>query len=308
MEKSGLSLSKMTVPLIVMTAFWGLAVVLWQASGYIQPLIMFGYIGTSIGLGLGLYAALPRKRKPVGRRLALILVGSGLFGGVAVLGGENMQLEGFFFALLGGVFQAALMHYLIAKIVGPLLFGRLWCGWACWTVMVLDLLPFQRTPGRLPERWGWLRYIHFFASLALALGLWYGIGFKNGAVGNTAVIWFVAGNLLYYALGIGLAYRLKDNRAFCKYICPVTLPLKLISRFALLKVGGSAGQCTGCQACTQACPMDIRVSDYTRAGRRVLSTECTLCQTCISACPQEALKLSVGFDLGGEEKLRYIKP
>jgi hypothetical protein len=36
--------------------------------------------------------------------------------------------------------QAAVVHYLIAKVFGPMLFGRIWCGWACWTVMVLDLL------------------------------------------------------------------------------------------------------------------------------------------------------------------------
>jgi ferredoxin-type protein NapH len=47
-------------------------------------------------------------------------------------------------------------------------------------------------------------------------------------------IWIIVGNLLYYAVGIGLAYALKDNRAFCKYVCPVTVPLKITSRFSLL--------------------------------------------------------------------------
>ena len=39
-------------------------------------------------------------------------------------------------------------------------------------------------------------------------------------------------NLLYYIVGISLAYALKDNRAFCKYICPVTVFLKPASYFA----------------------------------------------------------------------------
>jgi hypothetical protein len=52
------------------------------------------------------------------------------------------------------------------------------------------------------------------------------------------------------------------------------------------------------------CPMDINIPAYTDCSRRVLSTECTLCQTCISACPTEALRLSVGFDMGGEENFR----
>jgi len=34
-----------------------------------------GYIGTSLGVGIGPYEMLPRKKKPVGRRLAQFLFG-----------------------------------------------------------------------------------------------------------------------------------------------------------------------------------------------------------------------------------------
>jgi ferredoxin-type protein NapH len=294
----------MILPAVVALAFWCLAIGLWLGTGNWQPLFLFGYIGTSLSIGLGLYAGLPRARKPFGRRVALFLVGIFLFGFVALMNAENMQIEGLFFGLLGGVFQAAVMHYLIAKIAGPALFGRLWCGWACWTVMVLDLLPFQRSPGRLPGRWGWLRCAHFGLSFGLVAVLFFGFGYRGGAVGSAAILWFLGGNLLYYAAGIGMAYALKDNRAFCKYLCPITLPLKLTSRFALLRVKADAERCTGCKACTHACPMDIDIPAYTEHGRRVLSTECTLCQTCISACSTGALKVSFGLDVGGEEILR----
>ena len=275
---------KMLVPLAVMLVFWSLATVLWQSTGQIMALFFFGYIGTSVGLGLGLYAALPKKKKPLGRRLALFLVGIFLFGFAAIVGQENMQIEGLFFGLLTGVFQAAVIHYLIAKVFGPLLFGRLWCGWACWTVMVLDLLPFKRPSGRLPGHWGWLRYLHFGLSLTLVLVLVFVVGFRGGATGSIAVMWFIAGNILYYAVGIGLAYALKDNRAFCKYICPVSVPLKVTSRFSLLKIGGTGRECNDCGACAKMCPMDVRIPEYIRNGQRVLSTECSLCQTCITVC------------------------
>lgn len=68
-RQEGFSIRKMWVPAVVMLAFWALGIVAWQSSGYLQPLLVFGYIGASIGLGLGLYPALPRKRKPLGRRL-----------------------------------------------------------------------------------------------------------------------------------------------------------------------------------------------------------------------------------------------
>jgi polyferredoxin len=278
---------------------WG-----FLASGYVQPLIMFGYIGTALGVGLGLYAALPKKQKPVGRRLTLFLVGLALIGIAIFMSRENVQIEGALFGLLTGVVQMGVIHYLIAKIVGPLLFGRMWCGWACWTVMVLDLLPFTRPSGRLPGKWGWLRYLHFGLSLAVVLVLVYVVGFTDGATGGIAVAWFIVGNLLYYGVGIGLAYALKDNRAFCKYVCPVSVPLKLTSRFSLLKIGHGVGQCNDCDACEKLCPMDVRVSDYILNDQRVLSTECSLCQTCITVCPQDALKLSFGFDMGGQDLLR----
>jgi polyferredoxin len=298
------AIKKLTVPGSVMLVFVFLGIVLWQSTGYIQPLFFFGYIGVAVGLGLGLYAALPKKHKPKGRRLSLILVGSFLFVIGALLGEENSQLEGFFFGLLAGVVQMAVIHYFIAKILGPVVFGRLWCGWACWTVMILDLLPFTRPSGRLPGRWGWLRYLHFGLSLSLVLLFYLGFGYTSGAAGRTAILWFIVGNVLYYVIGVVLAYALKDNRAFCKYVCPIVVPLKLTSRFSLLKIGHSTGQCNDCDACEKLCPMDIRISDYILNGQRVLSTECSLCQTCITVCAQDALRLSFGLDRGGRELLR----
>lgn len=302
--KTTLDFKKLIVPGVVLLAFWGIALWGYLASGYTKPLIMFGYIGTSLGIGLGLYGILPKRQKPLGRRLTLFLVGLFLLGFAIFLGHENSQLEGFFFGLLTGVVQMGVIHYLIAKLCGPLLFGRLWCGWACWTVMVLDLLPFKRPAGRLPGKWGWLRYLHFGLSLALVLALVYLVGFRAGAAGTTAVTWFIVGNLAYYAIGIGLAYALKDNRAFCKYLCPVSVPLKITSRFSLLKIGGDAAKCNDCGACVKMCPMDIRIPEYIQAGQRVLSTECSLCQTCITVCAKDALKLSFGFDVGGKDLLR----
>jgi polyferredoxin len=300
--------NKLLVPGVVMLAFLGIGMWGWLASGYIQPFVMFGYIGTSLGVGLGLYAVLPKKRKPIGRRLTLFLVGAFLFGYAVLMGKENSQLEGAIFGLLTGVMQMAVIHYMIAKIFGPILFGRLWCGWACWTVMVLDLLPFKRPRGRLPGKWGWVRYLHFGISLGLVSLLFFIFDYRDGAAGRAAVIWFLVGNALYYTVGIALAYGLKDNRAFCKYACPVAVPLKVTTRFSLLKIGGEESKCSDCDACEELCPMDVRISDYILNGDRVLSTECSLCQTCITVCARDALKLSFGFDLGGKDLLRERRP
>ena len=44
---------------------------------------------------------------------------------------------------------------------------------------------------------------------------------------------FLTGNAFYYIAGITLALIFKDNRAFCKYLCPVTVFLKPMSYFSL---------------------------------------------------------------------------
>ena len=81
-----------------------------------------------------------------------------------------MQIAGFWYYLFMGVFEAATIHYAVAKIFGPLLFGRGWCGYACWTAMVLDLLPFRR-PQEPRRNLGFVRYLVFAGSLALVAGL-----------------------------------------------------------------------------------------------------------------------------------------
>lgn len=55
--------------------------------------------------------------------------------------------------------------------------------------------------------------------------------------------------------GIALAYICKDNRAFCKYICP----------------------------------MNVEVPNNSR--KRKNATECILCMKCVEECPKKALKL-----------------
>ena len=57
---------------------------------------------------------------------------------------------------------------------------------------------------------------------------------------------FIVGNVLYYILGIGLAFVFKDNRAFCKYLCPVTVFLKPMSYFSFLRVHCDESKCIHC--------------------------------------------------------------
>ena len=67
--------------------------------------------------------------------------------------------------LFTGVFEAATIHYAVAKIFGPLVFGRGSCGYACWTAMVLDFLPYKIPQTSRNKKWEKLRYVTFGISL-----------------------------------------------------------------------------------------------------------------------------------------------
>lgn len=237
------------------------------------------------------------------RRWTILCLGASLFA-VALALGRNVQIEGLFFGVLTGVTVGAVVHYGL-KLGVTLIFGRVWCGWACWTGAVLDQLPFRKSPGWLRGGWSRVRYAHLALSLMLVLALVLGFGYARGALGSSAAIWFAAGNVFYWIAGIALAVGLRDNRAFCKYLCPVSAVLRLASRPALVRVAGDAGSCLACEskACTTLCPMDIRIPDYLASNRRVLSSECILCQQCVAICPPNTLRLSVGAEWGGLELL-----
>ena len=55
-----------------------------------------------------------------------------------------------------------------------------------------------------------------------------------------------------------------DNRAFCKYICPITVFLKPMSYFSLLRVKCDESKCIQCGKCLEVCPMDVEVNKNAR--------------------------------------------
>lgn len=89
-------------------------------------------------------------------------------------------------------------------------------------------------------------------------------------------------------VGILLAVMFKDNRVFCKYICPVTVFLKPMSHFSLLRIHCDESKCIQCGKCLKVCPMEVEVNNDSR--KRKNATECILCHKCTKECPVKALK------------------
>lgn len=266
-------------------AFWllfeAVAVTLWLTLKDIFYFFNFTYIGTALSIGVFFYA----KKYKFARNAVQIAVGLYMLVYLGLICRENMQIEGFWYYLFSGVFKAAVIHYAVAKIIGPLIFGRGWCGYACWTAMVLDLLPFKKSANER-KKLGIIRYILFVISLIFVSVLFIlGIADKE----KIMFISFIAGNVIYYGVGIILAFVLKDNRAFCKYICPVSVFLKPASYFSLMRIKIDTSKCISCGRCKKVCPMNVDITDPSR--KRQNGTECILCLNCVEACDKKALHL-----------------
>ena len=272
-------MKKYRTAILLFIIFASIAVVLYLSTGKAFFLINFGYIGTCLGIGAALTASGWRHA----RLFVQFTVGLYILVFLGLICRENMQIEGFWYYLFSGVIGAGTLHYAIAKIFGPLFFGRGWCGYACWTAMVLDLLPYKRPQGPR-KRIGFIRYIVFGFSLLLVVALF----LIGEATPSVMFRLFILGNIVYYVVGIALAVAFRDNRAFCKYICPVTVFLKPLTHYSMLRIRFDEDKCIHCGKCREVCPMDVEVNNDSRKRRN--ATECILCHNCTRACPVKALR------------------
>lgn len=258
-----------------------IAVFLWLIKGDLFYFLNFTYIGSCLAGGIFLYI----RKWRYARNAVQFAIGLYMLFFLGVISGENMQIEGFWYYLFSGIFGGAVIHYAVAKIVGPLFFGRGWCGYGCWTAMLLDLFPYETRQAPRPH-FGWIRYVLFLFSAVFALVLF---ALPKDQAAEVLFHAFLIGNILYYLAGIGLAFKYKDNRAFCKYVCPITVFLKPVSYHSVMKIRWEEKKCISCGACRRVCPMDV---DMTASfGKRRNATECILCMKCVQACPVSALKL-----------------
>ena len=333
-----MQIKKFKLMFISLFIFYSLAIFFCIIYKSIFDLVNFVILGTSVALGFGLWPVLPKMQKEIARKISQFLVGGYIFFGLGLgfmnllfghLIPENMQIEGFWFLLFAGLFQAATIHFVIAKIIGPFLCGRVYCGWMCWTAAILDILPYKKPEPRINKRFEIIRYLFFIISFSIVFVLVFVFNYGHKDIAGMVELsgksnnvyshlytnyflipeaqWFLIGNLAYYFLGIILAFILKDNRAFCKYVCPITFFLKIGTRFSIVKITADKNKCNDCKLCEKNCLMNIKLTQYIIEEKRILSTECILCNSCISTCPKEALKMKSGFDFGFKEYITRRK-
>lgn len=178
-----------------------------------------------------------------------------------------------------------------------MLFGRVFCGWACPFGALHDLLA-MGSRRRIRARPNWyVKYVSLFLVIALT---WYFLDTvfcKFCPSGSLfAAIPF---RILYPSFGVGLffyihiltliltiALALVISRFWCRYICPLGAIAGAFNKLSFLTIQLDE-KCKGCNYCLEACPMGIDRLESIGG-----STDCTLCGRCIENCPEKALKFT----------------
>jgi ferredoxin len=71
---------------------------------------------------------------------------------------------------------------------------------------------------------------------------------------------------------------------FCRWLCPLAAVFVPFSRAGRARIRRDPAACSGCGACTGACPMEIPVA----RRESVREARCTSCLECVEACPARA--------------------
>jgi ferredoxin-type protein NapH len=265
----------------------------------------FVFIPVGLSISLGVFLSIRLNNPDLGRKISLSIISLVFLIFLGIMQRENMQIEEtviyLAYFITTGVFTRVLIHYAIAKVFGPLIWGRGYCGWACYTAALLEWLPIKENKP-IPKKYTYIRIPVLIVSLLIPFILIQsGYDYYTRHIDSSITsfveskkldqfIWFLVGYILYYIVGIILAFVFKKKRAFCKVFCPVSLIMKLPTRVSLVKINPTGNKCIKCGKCNEVCPMDVDVRKYIENGQKILSTECVFCRNCINICPVKAIK------------------
>ena len=181
----------------------------------------------------------------------------------------------------------------VALLISVIIVKKAFCAWVCpmgtlfegaaWLRRKVLGRERLRVPDHLDSRLVYMRYVVLAAILILTYQaselvfrgydpfyiLFTGTrGHETMAVVSTLV------------LGGVFAAAFLFEMSWCRYLCPLSAVMSLLSKLGLVKVRRNARMCNACGACDRVCLQRIPVSRL----EKITSVDCTDCLDCVSAC------------------------
>lgn len=174
------------------------------------------------------------------------------------------------------VVPLAVAGFFILPLIVTVFFGRTFCGGVCPLGAAQDVVLIRpvKVPEWLEHSLGLLPYLYLGAAVLFAvtgsafiicqydpfvslfrlipLGQWLHEGLYGqpntslGQIGGRFSLLTLAGALLVLSMFVG--------RPYCRFACPYSVLLRLLSRLSKWHVKVTSGQCVGCQLCEESCP------------------------------------------------------
>jgi len=195
------------------------------------------------------------------------------------------------------VFGTVPYFWLGMMVVYGVVAGRGFCGWFCPFGTLNDLLSFRKV--KIHRIASYSKYVVLGGTL---LAAWI---FTDTMFCKLCPVASLEASIPYLIMGVAdvnppfvihmitlaitLIGMILIARFWCRYLCPMGALLSLFNRISLFRLKLDKTKCSGCAACSSACPMGIE--PHTQYDNH----NCIKCGRCVDGCHLGAL--SLGFSL-----------
>jgi len=282
-------INKYKIPFIAFLVFTLVGIAMWIVRD-----IRYFYLFFGIGFGelnIRIIVIHYPKLKQFFRLGMQFTLGSMFIFWLSLFFGINFQFPEIFFDASAGIVTGALIQMLVARVVLPFFFGNAFCSRACWTGFFFEMTNSKKNISKPPKKRSELLAWSYLTLLVVMPIL---IGFFHNPAENYELrkYWIIGENLFIISVGFILTFY-TGSRSYCRMLCPFITISGIFSKYSLFKITPvKSDSCTGCNSCTDACPMLIDVKQLVFEKKKVSNKLCIVCERCVSSCKIEVLKLT----------------